>query len=102
MTNLKSDIMTEQLYFINAHYGGNIPCGVLSLINEKMQSYDRCIASATTLIDICLTLNKILEDYNSEHKRGRRVSVKLSFGEDAYIHVGRITYTCLSVNENLG
>lgn len=95
--------MTEQLYFINAKSGVHIPeGGALSLIHAKMQSYDRCLATMTTLEDICLTLNKIAENYAAIHPKGRKIHVKLLTGEDAYIRASRVTYHCLSVNENLG
>lgn len=95
--------MTEQLYFINAKSGVHIPeGGALSLIHAKMQSYDRCLATMTTLEDICLTLNKIAEGYAAIHPKGRKIHVKLLTGEDAYIRASRVTYHCLSINENLG
>ena len=95
--------MTEQLYFINAKSGVHIPeGGALSLIHAKMQSYDRCIATMTALEDICLTLNKIAEDYAAIHPKGPKIQVRLLMGADAYISASRVTYRCLSVNENLG
>lgn len=95
--------MKEQFYFIDARCGRHIPQdGALAQINAKMQAYDRCIVSRTTLEDICLSLNEIAEGFDRKHTRGRHIRVDISFGADAYIHAGRATYTCLSVNEYLG
>lgn len=86
-------------YFISAKTGQHIPNGgALFLIHKEMLTYDHCVADAAGLAAICGELKAIAQDFRRKHTKGKCIDVSLAVGlDEAYIHAGRITYTCIGV-----